>query len=88
LIRRAARNPLVWYLAFLAVLLVWLAFSGLSCRPYDPTLYPSYDVLNPSAEVRLSPLAFTADGNLVVSPAFIAWVDELKQEIVRLRKGK
>jgi len=30
----------------------------------------------------------TAEGNFVVNAAFIAWVDELKQEIIKLRKGK
>jgi hypothetical protein len=42
--------------------------------------------LNPGPEVRLNPLAFTPDGNLVVNQAFILWVDELKQEIKRLRE--
>jgi hypothetical protein len=45
-------------------------------------------VLNPGDEVRLNPLAFTEDGNVVVNQAFILWVDELKQEIVKLRKAK
>jgi len=58
-----------------------------SChRGYNPALYPSYDVLNPGPEVRLNPLAFTDDGNLIVNQAFILWVEELKQEIIRLRK--
>lgn len=59
-----------------------------SCSSYNPSLYPSHDVLNPGDEVRLNPLAFTEDGNVVVNQAFILWVDELKQEIVKLRKAK
>lgn len=59
-----------------------------NCSKYNPSLYPSYDVLNPGEKVRENPLAFTADGNLIVNPAFIQWVDELKTEIIKLRKGK
>jgi len=58
-----------------------------SCH-YNPTLYPSYDVLNPGPEVRLNPLSFTADGNAVVNQAFILWVYELKAEVIKLRKLK
>jgi hypothetical protein len=57
-----------------------------TCTGYNPALYPSYDVLNPGAEVRLNPLAFTADGNVIVNGAFILWVDELKGEIKKLRE--
>jgi len=57
-----------------------------SCTHYDPTLYPGYDVLNPSAEVRLNPIEFTEDGNVIVNEAFMLWVYELKEEIKRLRK--
>jgi hypothetical protein len=58
-----------------------------ACSRYNPALYPSYDVLNPGPEVRLNPLAFTEDGNLIVNQAFIRWVDELKREIIKLRKA-
>jgi hypothetical protein len=67
--------------------LTWIS-AGSGCRHYNPSLYPSYDVLNPGPEVRLNPLSVTAEGNFVVNAAFIAWVDELKQEIIKLRKGK
>lgn len=60
--------------------------SSSACSRYNPSLYPSYDVLNPGPEVRANPLAFTEDGNLIVNQAFILWVEELKQEIVKLRK--
>lgn len=58
-----------------------------SCTAYNPALYPSYDVLNPGPEVRLNPLGFTDNGNVIVNPAFILWVDELQSEIRKLRKG-
>ena len=45
-------------------------------------------MLNPGPEVRLNPLSMTAEGNFVVNAAFIQWVDELKQEIIKLRKQK
>jgi len=60
-----------------------------ACHSYDPTLYPGYDVLNPSEEARKSPLYFIKDedGNnlAVVNEAFMLWVYELKQEIIKLR---
>jgi hypothetical protein len=34
----------------------------------------------------MNPLAFDKDGNAVVNQAFILWVYELKQEIIKLRK--
>lgn len=43
-------------------------------------------MLNPSAEVRLNPIEFTEDGNVIVNEAFMLWVYELKEEIKRLRK--
>lgn len=72
-----------------AILIACVSFCSLtsvSCSRYNPALYPSYDVLNPGPEVRANPLAFTEDGNLIVNQAFILWVDELKREIVKLRK--
>jgi hypothetical protein len=68
------------------MLCVSFFFLSSSCHSYNPALYPSYDVLNPGPEVRLNPLAFTPDGNLIVNQAFILWVEELKQEIIKLRK--
>lgn len=43
-------------------------------------------MLNPTTEVRLNPLRMTKDGNFVVNGAFIQWVDELKNEVIKLRK--
>lgn len=58
-----------------------------SCaRPYNPALYPSYDVLNPGPEVRQNPLGFDKDGNAIVNQAFILWVYELKEEVKKLRE--
>lgn len=65
---------------------VLLALSG--CTQYNPALYPSYDVLNPGPAVRLNPLSVNPDGTFVVNAQFLQWVDELKAEIVKLRKGK
>jgi len=71
----------------LLLLTCFLTFSLslTSCHGYDPALYPSYDVLNPGAEVRMNPLSFDADGNAIVNQAFLTWVYELKEEIKKLR---
>jgi hypothetical protein len=63
-------------------------FLLISCghRPYNPALYSSYDTLNPGPEVRLNPLAFTPDGNLIVNKSFLIWVLELQNEIKSLRE--
>ena len=71
-----------------------------SCSRYDPSLYPSYDVLNPGEEVRKNPVGWIENGKVVndageeifiekgviVNEAFSQWVVELRKEIVRLRK--
>jgi len=77
-------------LAGIGILLLCASFflSSDACRSYNPSLYPSYDVLNPGPEVRKNPIGFTEDGNIIVNEAFILWVDELKQEVLKLRKGK
>lgn len=84
--KRGLFLPLVLSLIFWAVILFAILGSG-GCTKYDPSLYPSYDVLNPGEDVRRNPLGFNADGNLIVTPSFIAWVDELKQEVIKLRKA-
>jgi len=61
-----------------------LTFSA--CHSYNPTLYPGYDVLRPNEEVLKNPLGFDKDGNAIVNEAFMLWVYELKQEIIKLRK--
>lgn len=88
-------GPARWLLgaAFAAPAAVALALLVTpSCVGYDPSLYPSYDVLNPGQAVRVNPLSTYPDPAtgrqlFVVDAAFIAWVDELKAEIIKLRKG-
>ncbi len=70
-------------IALLSLLCFLIISPG--CHSYNPALYPSYDVLNPGPEVRANPLGFDKDGNAVVNQAFILWVYELKQEIIKLR---
>ena len=66
-------------------LLLVAALSQVGCAPgYNPELYPINDVLYPGPDVKI--LGITDDGNIIVSEAFILWVDALKQEIVRLRE--
>jgi len=42
------------------------------------------DVLYPSEDVKI--IAITDDGNIIVNSAFMLWVEDLKQEIIRLRR--
>lgn len=70
----------------LALLICVSICLSCSCTGYDPSLYPSYDVLNPGPEVKLNPLRVTDDGNFVVNEAFLMWVGELKEEIKKLRR--
>jgi len=63
-----------------------LASSPGCCPKFKPDLGQGYDVLKPNDAVKANPLSFTSDGNLIVTPAFMSWVLELKQEIVKLRK--
>ena len=76
-----------------------ICFLSHSCTPYDPTLYPSYDVLNPGPEVTINPIAYVNAGKVedsnhneiyildayVVNETFMMWVYELKEEIKKLR---
>lgn len=84
----------------LAILAVWLAalalvfflFALAGCTAYNPSLYPGYDVLNPSAAVRANPLSISEDpitheAVFTVTADFLMWVEDLKQEILKLRKG-
>ena len=68
---------------------IWIVFAIscfiISCTGYNPVFYPGYDVLNPSEAVRMNPLGFTDDGNVIVNTAYIQWVDDLQAEIERLR---
>jgi hypothetical protein len=56
------------------------------CPRLVPPSGQGYDVLKPNEAVKLNPLGFTPEGNLIVNPEFAAWVLELEQEIVKLRK--
>ena len=85
---------------FAIVMIFMICFLSHSCTPYDPTLYPSYDVLNPGPEVTINPIAWIKDGRIedrdhneiyimdgtVVNEAFMLWVYELKEEVEKLRK--
>lgn len=77
----------ILYSIVLVTVFLAAVFLLFGCSHYNPALYPSYDVLNPGADVRLNPLSLAPDGiNYIVNPAFLAWVVELKQEIITLRK--
>ena len=54
-----------------------------SCSQYNPALYPAQDVLIPSPDVDI--VGFQ-NGNVIVTAEYIIWVENLKSEIVRLRK--
>lgn len=86
------------YAAFTALACIILALVGMlaltlvGCTHYNPALYPGYDVLNPSAAVRTNPLSISEDpitheAVFIVNSDFLAWVEDLKLEILRLRKG-
>ncbi len=73
------------------ILTAALAFMP-SCTHYNPALYPSYDVLNPGPDVRKNPISITEDpvtheALFIVNATFLQWVEELKLEILKLRKG-
>ena len=72
----------------LVLLTCFLTFSLslASCVGYNPSMFPSYDILNPSEEVKKNPLSFDADGNAIVNLAFLTWVYELKEEVKKLRE--
>ena len=83
-----------------AIVMIFGMFLNLSsCAPYDPTLYPSYDTLNPGPEVKANPIAYVEDGRIedqdhneiyildgyVVNESYMLWVQELFEEVKRLR---
>lgn len=75
---------LLWIIIAALVFLVIL-MTGCAPLPYNPTLYPSYDVLNPGTDVIKNPLAINADGTVVVNQAFMLWTWELRNEVKKLR---
>jgi len=38
--------------------LLFASFFFVNCAAYNPSVFPSYDVLNPGKEVRINPLGF------------------------------
>jgi len=65
------------------LMLCVVLFLANSCH-YEPSLYPVKDVLHPGEDVKI--IAVTDDGNVTVNEAFILWVEDLKLEIIRLRR--
>ena len=80
-------------------MILTICFLSHSCTPYDPTLYPSYNILNPGPEVTINPIAWIKDGRIedrdhneiyitdgiVVNEAFMIWAYELKEEVEKLQ---
>jgi len=50
---------------------------------YDPLLYPGQDVLRPGLFVDI--VGYSGE-NVIVTPGYIFWVEDLKAEIIRLRE--
>jgi len=72
--------------AILISLISLLLVGSCSVLSYlDPDVYPveEEDILKPGPEVKI--IGFTEEGNPIVSPEFIDWMERLKQEISRLR---
>ena len=78
---RRSRRKILYVLA--SCILIAGLLSVNSCSQYDPALYPVTDVLVPGGEVEI--VGFQ-DGNVIVTPEYIIWVEDLKIEIIRLRK--
>lgn len=83
-----------------AVVAIFTIFClGHSCTAYNPSFFPSYDILNPGPEVTVNPVAYVKNGKIedrdhneiyildgyVVNEAFMMWVYELKEEVEKLR---
>ena len=68
----------------LCVSLILVGILSLNSCHYDPSLYPAgYDVLIPGPAVDT--VGFI-DENVIVTQEYIYWVEDLKAEIIRLRK--
>jgi|GEM_PF-5738249 len=70
----------IWFVCLSLILVVSLSLNN--CR-YDPAFYPAQDILIPGPDVDI--VGFI-EGNVIVTPGYIMWVEELKTEIIRLRK--
>ena len=66
----------------LAGILTHILFNFPGCH-YDPSLYPVQDVLKPGPMVDI--VGFSGE-NSIVTPEYIYWVEDLKAEIIRLRR--
>lgn len=76
----------------LSIVFTFFLLSLAGCTGYNPSLYPSYDILNPGEQVRVNPLStfpdpITGEQLFAVNSAFLLWVQELKDEVLKLRKG-
>jgi len=40
------------------ITLLFVSFFIVNCAAYNPSVFPSYDVLNPGKEVKINPLGF------------------------------
>ena len=84
----------------IVLLCVLFGLVASSCTAYNPSFYASYDVLNPGPAVRINPIGFTVPGQLIgvdgaeipcdqsyaiINGAFTIWVNELQEEIRKLR---
>jgi len=70
---------------------------GITSCKFNPSLFPSYDVLRPGPEVQILGYV-TPDGKalddkgqlltdgIVINQAMVIWIYELKAEITKLRK--
>ena len=79
-------NRLLMSVILVGLISLLLVASNCSVLSYlDPDVYPveEDDVLKPGPEVKI--IGFTEEGNPIVSPEFIDWMERLKQEISRLR---
>ena len=80
-----------------SIVVLFLVLSG--CISYHPAFFPGYDILNPNLEVRINPIAWIDNNEIVnddgerivivsgiiVNEAYILWTYDLKAEIIRLR---
>lgn len=63
--------------------LILVGILNLNSCHYDPSLYPVQDVLKPGPIVDI--IGFSGE-NVIVTQEYIYWVEDLKTEIIRLRK--
>ena len=77
--RHLASISLIFYVS-----LILAGILSLNSCHYDLSLYPTgYDVLIPGPAVDI--VEFSGE-NVIVTSAYIYWVEDLKAEIIRLRR--